>query len=819
MAPHRSIYFLDERSRELTWPSTLNKQERPVEKKMQHLDKGPLDSVMLFEAKQGSQNLQELEAMGDTLSIRFLDTVFKDESMKTAIIFIQLETILSHFENFRIFSGLLGEWTRLPTSNTNACIILFSADNYQQLADIGAHIQLPELRTMTLQRTEDGGNHALLFIGGPTYQEIIRLLFHVHCLTGMEVEREGVEKLCDWLAAEGVSTRQWLNRLKSIPRLDMKVCQKQAWLSGHLDRDRSASERLNSLIGLDSIKQRVREWNAWLSIIQSGNNESKRKKPTLHMVFTGNPGTGKTTVARLMGEMLHEIGYLRRGQLVEAKSSDLVAEYVGGTAIKTNNLVDSALDGVLFIDEAYALTEPNRGGYGQEAIDTLLTRLENDRERVVVILAGYPAKMKVTLDSNPGLLRRFPKDNHFDFPDYSPEELLEILVQMFRENNLSLAQDITKELKSIIGTQYLSRDEFFGNAGEMRNLMESVERQHAVRIKQSKLPLDTPLGSEDIPELYRNISQKKVPTLELILERLDGLVGLDNVKKHLHGVVSRLQYELARQSIDPDYKITIGHQHFLFVGNAGTGKTTVARLIGEIYHSLGLLGKGHCVEVDRADLVAGFVGQTAQKTKAKIREALDGVLFIDEAYSLCKDTPNDFGQEAIDTLVKAMEDYRGRLLVIAAGYPGLMVDFIASNPGLKSRFTSVIEFPDFSKEELGDIFELASKRDQYLVSEEVRRKVEDYLFQEKNLGLTSGNARLVLSIYEEMKTNLASRVMKSIRGKTLEFANNDFLRMFIAEDIPHRYQYSPSSQTVDFPQTNPISSDGLLQAAMRTKQK
>ena len=714
---------------------------------------------MLFEPRSEKFEGQTLEGMGDIFTIRFLNSILRDQAVKTAVIFLHIETMLSYFENPRILSGLMGEWTHLPTTNQNICLFIFSADNYEQLADISLRLPVPELRTMILQRTENGGVHALLPIGSPDYQEITRLLNCVRRSHGLQMEQDKFEKICRWMTAEGLNARQWLIRLSSIPTLGLSTFQQQGWLSAHRNRDRTAMEELESLIGLSPIKQRIREWTAWLTVVQAQVPASAIKSPTIHMVFLGNPGTGKTTLARLMGEILHEIGLLKRGHLIEVKGGDLIADHVGGTAIKTNHAIDRALDGVLFLDEAYALSEPERGGFGQEALETLLARLENERERLVVILAGYPSKMSRLLDSNPGLARRFPKENIFDFPDYSPEELWDILLLFLKERNLRLAEGVELKGKGLIRKLYLQRDEFFGNAGEMRNLVEGLERRRAVRIQASRLPLDAPVEIQDIPEKYADIQVEEKPSVEVILEKLDCLVGVEPVKQHLRNLINRLFYEQTRREADPAYSASMGFHHMVFVGNPGTGKTTVARLVGEIYRSIGLLRKGHCVEVSRSDLVAGYVGQTALKTKEKVREALDGVLFIDEAYSLSRISENDFGREAIDTLVKSMELYRSRLIVIAAGYPDPMDSFLSSNPGLRSRFPTILQFPDFSISELGEILGRLARRETYILPEQVLAEAQNYLEQSQDLAASFGNARSVQELYEHMKTHLASRIM------------------------------------------------------------
>ena len=239
-------------------------------------------------------------------------------------------------------------------------------------------------------------------------------------------------------------------------------------------------------------------------------------------------------------------------------------------------------------------------------------------------------------------------------------------------------------------------------------------------------------------------------------EELDELIGLADVKKDVKELTNLMKVQKLREEKGLSYVPT--SLHLVFAGNPGTGKTTIARILARLYKEIGVLSKGQLVEVDRSGLVAGYVGQTAIKTQEKIKEAMGGILFIDEAYALAKEG-NDFGQEAIDTILKAMEDNRKDFIVIVAGYTGPMEKFINSNPGLKSRFNKYLNFPDYSADELKQIFRQQCSRYNYKLTEEAEKAIDAIIEdKEKNKDDNFANAREMRNLFEAIITNQASRV-------------------------------------------------------------
>ena len=537
---------------------------------------------------------------------------------------------------------------------------------------------------------------------------------------------------------------------------------------------------LEALGGLEAVKNEVR---SLLNLLQLNKERKEKGLPvspiSLHLVFTGNPGIGKTTVARIIADIYKEQGLLSQGQLVEVKKEDVISPYVGDTPGTMKKVIKRALGGVLFIDEAYTLAD---GQYGQEAIDTLLAEMENHRDDMAVIVAGYPDDMKKFIDSNPGLKSRFSR--YVPFEDYNGAELLQIMKDLCRKNSYILDEDAEEWLLPFLERRYQTRDKQFGNARSIRQMFEKACACQADRLAKLAGKPDTmalcTLTLADIQpasEVF-NVSFAPMPNKSDNdpLAELDQLTGLSAVKKEIRSLVNQIKVRKKRQEMKlPVPPLSL---YLVFTGNPGTGKTTVARLVAQIYRDLGVVSRGQLVEVSRGDLVAEYVGQTAAKTSAVIQKAMGGVLFIDEAYTLVAGGQNDYGQEAIDTLLKAMEDHREDLVVIAAGYPDNMKRFISSNPGLESRFSRYVTFEDYTGSEMMEIMEELCRKNTYLLDDEAKNWLLPFLQASyEHRSPQFGNARNVRKMFEKACACQADRLADE------ENLTGEMLSTLTAEDL------------------------------------
>jgi SpoVK/Ycf46/Vps4 family AAA+-type ATPase len=512
-------------------------------------------------------------------------------------------------------------------------------------------------------------------------------------------------------------------------------------------------QELNDLIGLDLVKQAVTKLRASLEMQALNGQQGPLNR---HFIFTGNPGTGKTTVARILANVFHGLGVLPTSKLVEVDRSSLVAGFVGQTGPLVQKACDQAMGGVLFIDEAYSLVQGPQDSFGQEAINTLLKRMEDDRGKFIVIAAGYTKEMQDFLNANSGLPSRF--SDNIEFEDYDLNAMQHIFMAMVVKKGLDLEAGFEAALTQTLDTILKRRDRSFANARTVRQLFDKVLEAQAMRITEMQnADLDTKRAEARQLRVADLGVQSDVNAGAVLLERamaqLNALVGLDTVKD----AVAKLRASLEMQALSGQQEPL--NRHFIFTGNPGTGKTTVARILADIFHGLGMLPTNRLVEVDRSKLVGQYLGHTAPLVQKACDQAMGGVLFVDEAYSLVQNAQDNFGMEAINTLLKRMEDDRGKFVVIAAGYTKEMQDFLNANSGLPSRFSDNIEFEDYDALALQRIFMamVAGKSLQLEDGFELRLadRIVDILARRDR---SFANARTVRQLFDKVREAQAQRV-------------------------------------------------------------
>src|SRR6201996_1140004 len=574
-----------------------------------------------------------------------------------------------------------------------------------------------------------------------------------------------------------------------------------------------AMAELDRMIGLAPVKDQVR------SIAASIEAARRRaiagvvtEKPMRHFVFLGPPGTGKTTVARVVAKIFYAFGLLDKPTVTEAHRADLVGEYLGATAIKTNELIDSALGGVLFIDEAYSLVNEGDGQsdrFGIEAVQTLLKRAEDDREHLIIILAGYEQQMEKFLGTNPGLASRFA--TRIKFSSYAPAELLALFESLLDQRSEILDVDARPALWRMledVGRRRLTDE--LGNGRFIRSLLEKAGQARYVRVMTG----GTEPGPEDLVTIEAGDLQRAfaeltsrlrgytdTPTVESALAELRELIGPDPVKEQVQAIAAQLQVARLRAAqLLPSQPPT---RHFVFMGPPGTGKTTVARILSRIFAAQGLLVRPEVIEAQRGDLVGEHLGATSIKTGKLIDSALGGVLFIDEAYSLYNagySGGDAFGAEAVQTLLKRAEDDRDRLVIVLAGYSADMDRFLRSNPGLASRFGTRIEVPRYSPAELTQIAVLLKDRagDEFDPgAEQMLDLIFEHAGQERLID-ELGNGRFARSLFERACAHRDVRVVHL--GESATAAD---LTTVTAADLSAAYRELANDRTMGFSAPQP----------------
>ena len=565
---------------------------------------------------------------------------------------------------------------------------------------------------------------------------------------------------------------------------------------------RSAMEEINNLIGFAEVKTQLKRLIKLRETAIREGREDLLESQNLHWVLRGNPGTGKTTVAKLIGKVYKELGLLSNGRVSVVKRQDLVAEYLGQTAPKTQKCIDRAMGGVLFIDEAYTLARDDGGSdpFGQEAIDTILEQMSARNGEFAVIAAGYPREMNAFLDSNPGFRSRFSRN--FLLKDYTAEELTKIFESKCRNMRFYLGDGTRKTITRLFNGMMSSsvKVKEWANGREAENLEREMRTEWA---ENPVSQVDEKTGEkksfytvEHIPKSYRKFLPKgnDADQETSAMEEINNLIGFAEVKEELRDFM-RLRETCIREGRED--LMNNQNLHWVLRGNPGTGKTTVAKLIGKVYKELGLLSNGRVSVVKRQDLVAEYLGQTAPKTQKCIDRAMGGVLFVDEAYTLSESglTSGDaYGKEAIDTILEQMSAHNGEFAVVVAGYPREMDRFLDANPGFRSRFASNFLLPDYSEEELTDIFELKCHAQKFYLGENTKVVIQNMF---KNMIAAKikgwGNGREAENLQREMLKMWAKKPVSLVDDVTGERRS-----YYTVDHIPTRYlKYMPSENSYE----------------------
>lgn len=542
-------------------------------------------------------------------------------------------------------------------------------------------------------------------------------------------------------------------------------------------------KELDHYIGLQSVKDEIR------AIVSNVNKRkekgAKEKLLKDHYLFTGNPGTGKTTFARKFGEILNAIGALPTGQFVEISGKDLIGQCVGDSEANVKNYVNKAMGGVLFIDEAYALMGNNgsTGGFGLDAVNTLLPLLENRKGEFVCIMAGYTKEMGEFIRMNPGLPSRC--NVTIEFPDYTARELEQLFRKMLVSNVddagvFTLDAKAEEMLPKVFDRMYLKRSDTFGNAREVRNLFDAATKRHSKHGANDQILTYTDIVGED---------NAKEISVEDVMKELDGFVGMKSVKDAIRRIAQEIAVQ--KQLIEMgEAQEGLTKYNFILTGNPGTGKSTVARIFGKIFKALGVTSTDKVTEKVPKDIIGLYLNESDKLMDAAITEAMGGVLFLDEAYDLepmdeAGRSTSSEGKKAVQTLMTRMENEAGKFVVVCAGYPKEMAAFMNSNPGLKRRFSHTIHIDDYTAEELLEIYERAAKAKKYnftLADDTVRMKALNMF---RNMVAMKddkfGNAGEAMKKVAETKTNINNRISSLPFDQwTPEVLHTAFL-----EDIPY----------------------------------
>ncbi len=530
--------------------------------------------------------------------------------------------------------------------------------------------------------------------------------------------------------------------------------------------------QLNRLVGLQNVKDQF--YQIYREIVTDPENA----KGNHHMMFYGNPGTGKTTVAKIAAELFCHAGLIRTNKCIVASAADLISPYKSGTMLKTRAKIEQALGGVLFVDEAYQLAT---GEYSGECVNQLLQSMLDYAGEFILIFAGYRDEMEGFLKSNPGLDSRIPHKIEFD--DFTVEELKQIFYQKIKAQGFTLDPSAENVLEDCLRGRRMQ--EFFGNGRDVENLAKELHGEWAE--EQFRLAKEYGDGRVPADKIYRAEHFKDVMP-EKTGDGIASLIGLDTVKKQLEAFKKQVQYEtmLRKMSIS---NLPVSYRHMVFMGNPGTGKTTVAKMIANDLYSMGVLKTNKLVVVERKDLVGNLSADASLKIVEYIKKARGGVLLIDEAYSLVD--AGSQGVEIIEALLTALVDHREDMIFIFAGYSQEMYRFLEMNPGLPSRIGYTFHFEDYSTEQLVEMFRQKMEQTGLRVTPAVYSKVGDIFEYFRDMpGFANG--RFVEQVISKVLEKRSQRSYDTKNYRNITVQDVPDFKSLIETNSNGLYLYDPS---------------------------
>ncbi|MCR6722073.1 MAG: AAA family ATPase [Chitinophagaceae bacterium] len=472
-----------------------------------------------------------------------------------------------------------------------------------------------------------------------------------------------------------------------------------------------ADPDFDQLCGLDDVKARIRrELTVFRNMRSAGKKYSLQQ---LHTVIIGETGTGKSKLVEQLAKI-----YFRNG--ITTKPDPVIVQAVNFSEFSRNlaGNIDAARGGILCIENVQQLVSDNSGDSRSTALDRLNAEMQNRDGDPIIILSSRSQSFRNYLEANPDINSRIPLKLYLS--DFTVDQMMELACQMLEEEKYSMTDAVKAKLKNRFLYLFKNQMDAAKSLETARNGF-LVQKEIKQIIGEHFLNPDYFLSPSALLESDIKGEVYKVRSTEDILRDLDDFVGMEGVREFLQNMINLLR--VAKKDAETTgVELTVG-AHMVLTGNPGTGKTTLARKLGEVFASAGILSSGHVVDVDRSKLVGQYIGETAQLVQKYCNEAMGGVLLVDEAYSLKQSSSDNVGQEAIDTLLKRMEDDRGKFIVIATGYKQEMQRFINANPGMKSRVKdNFFHLPDYTPPQLLEILKINVKQGQYILTPEAEEK-------------------------------------------------------------------------------------------------